>query len=219
MSNRRQSPNRARPTRVRGTPARHRAAGRRVTAKAAAARRRAQTIAFAVAAAAVLTGVVALAVVDHSSTAGYDTNPQAFALPSLGSPGKVQLASFRGHPVVVNFFASWCTQCAGELPVFDADARALKGRIDFVEVNAEETGDGRAFAQHYNLAASVTAVASDVGGSQGDGLYRALGGNGSMPMTAFYAPDGSLLTTQTGAFDSSTLAAKLQQLYRVNAPA
>jgi thiol-disulfide isomerase/thioredoxin len=167
---------------------------------------------------AILGGVIGLAVSSsHSSTAGDSTSPQAFVLPRLGAAGKVRLASYRGTPVVVNFFASWCTQCAGELPVFSQDARSLRGKVDFIEVNALETGDGLSFAQRFGLPSSVTAVASDVGGSQGDGLYQALGGSGSMPMTAFYSASGSLLTTHLGAYDATTLSGQLDQLYGINA--
>jgi len=193
---------------------------RPVRKTAAAARRRRLSVGpGAVVGAAALAAVIGLAVTRHDSTAGYDTNPKAFVLPNLGSPGKVTLTGLRGRPVVVNFFASWCTQCAAELPVFDTEARDLQGRVDFVEVNSEETGDGGAFADRFHLASSVTAVAHDVGGGQGDGLYQALGGNGSMPMTAFYGPDGSLLTTRIGAFDPASLAAAVNLLYGIMVPA
>jgi thiol-disulfide isomerase/thioredoxin len=180
-------------------------------------RRRFRNVSVVALSTAVLGGVIALAVSAGSSAAGDSTNPKAFVLPRLGAQGKVRLASYRGTPVVVNFFASWCTQCAAELPVFANDARGLRGKVDFVEVNALETGNGLAFAKRYGIPSSVTAVASDVGGSQGDGLYQALGGTGSMPMTAFYSASGKLLTTHVGAFGSSTLAAELSQLYGVHA--
>jgi thiol-disulfide isomerase/thioredoxin len=176
-------------------------------------------MAVSVAGAAVLAGVITLAVIDHGSSAGYKTTTRGWVLPRLGAPGKVSLASLHGRPVVVNFFASWCTVCASELPVFTTDARALRGEVDVVEVNTLETGSGQAFAQRYHLASSVTAVASDVGGSQGDGLYQALGGTGSMPMTAFYSPAGALLTTHVGGFTASALASELHQLYGLSVPA
>jgi len=176
-------------------------------------------MAVSVAGAVVLAGVITLAVVDHGSSAGYNTTAQRWVLPRLGASGKVSLASLHGRPVVVNFFASWCTVCASELPVFTTDARALRGEVDVVEVNALETGSGQAFAQRYHLASTVTAVASDVGGSQGDGLYQTLGGTGSMPMTAFYSPSGALLTTHVGGFTTSTLASELHQLYGLTVPA
>lgn len=162
-------------------------------------------------------GAITVAVVNRGSTAGYSTSTQAWILPRLGGPGKVSLASFRGRPVVVNFFASWCTVCASELPVFAQDAQVLRGKVDIVEVNALETGNGLGFAQRFHLLSSVTAVASDVGGSQGDGLYQALGGSGTMPMTAFYSAQGALLTTHVGGFDAATLASQLRQFYGVAA--
>jgi len=182
-------------------------------------RRRLRTMTVSIAGAVVLAGVITLAVVDHGSSAGYKTTTQGWVLPRLGAAGKVSLASLHGRPVVVNFFASWCTVCASELPVFTQDARALRGQVDVVEVNALETGNGQAFAQRYHLASSVTAVASDVGGSQGDGLYQSLGGTGSMPMTAFYSPAGALLPTHVGGFTASTLSSELHQLYGLSVPA
>lgn len=190
----------------------------RVAAREAAERhRRIRNVAVGVVGAVVLVGAITLAVVNHGSTAGDNTTTQAWILPRLGAPGKVSLASLRGRPVVVNFFASWCTVCATELPVFAQDARALRGQVDVVEVNALETGNGLGFARSYHLPSSVTAVASDVGGSQGDGLYQALGGSGTMPMTAFYSAQGALLTTHVGGFDAATLASQLRQLYGVAA--
>ncbi|MHB1487747.1 MAG: TlpA disulfide reductase family protein [Acidimicrobiales bacterium] len=218
MSNKRRPTKRAPGARARpSTSARPASApGRRAAARAAVTRRRQmRNVAAGVLGALFLGGVITLAVVGHGSTAGSDTSPGAFVLPGLGTPGKVSLASFRGRPVVVNFFASWCTVCASELPVFAQDAQALRGQVDFVEVDALETGNGLGFAQRYHLSSSVTAVARDVGGSQGNGLYQALGGNGSMPMTAFYSAQGHLLSAHIGGFDATTLASQLHQFYGI----
>ncbi|HVA42660.1 MAG TPA: TlpA disulfide reductase family protein [Acidimicrobiales bacterium] len=175
------------------------------------------TVAVGVGAVALI-AVIALAVGNRSSSRGYDTQPSAFVLPALSGPGKVALASFRGRPVVVNFFASWCTVCASELPVFAHDALALRGEVDVVEVNSLETGNGAAFARQYGLAAAVTAVAQDVGGSQGDGLYQALGGTGSMPMTAFFNAQGQLITNHIGGYNATTLAGALHHFYGLSVP-
>lgn len=35
----------------------------------------------------------------------------AFSLQSLDGTGRISLARFRGHPVIVNFWASWCADC------------------------------------------------------------------------------------------------------------
>jgi thiol-disulfide isomerase/thioredoxin len=162
--------------------------------------------------------VVAVAVVliaTANPMAGYSVSPTAWKLPALDGGPAVSLQSLRGKPVIVNFFASWCKVCAGELPVFAQDARALRGKIDVVEVNALETGNGAAFAQNYHLARSVDALLRDVGGTQGDGLYQNLGGTGSLPMTAFYDASGNLITTVVGGYNAATLSAAIQKYYQV----
>lgn len=162
----------------------------------------------------------ALAVLAFSanSLAGYNTSATAWALPALSSGPKVSLHSLRGRPVVVNFFASWCKVCAAELPVFARDAALTQNKIDFVEVNSLETGNGSAFANRFALNSVATAVLTDVGGTGNNGLYQSLGGTGSLPMTAFYDSSGNLLGTHVGGYDATTLAAALHQYYPALTP-
>ena len=71
------------------------------------------------------------------------TDELAWDLPALdesadpGGDGRVALAEFEGTPTVVNFFASWCTSCDRELPVFRDFALALEGEVDFVFAHPE----------------------------------------------------------------------------------
>lgn len=56
-----------------------------------------------------------------------------FALQTLdGQP--VTLASLRGRPVVLNFWASWCIPCLDEHPLLLQAARALGERVTFLGV-------------------------------------------------------------------------------------
>ncbi len=192
---------------------------RPVTARRSARqRRRTRQGVYAVASVAVLAVTITLAVVGRPSSAGFRTSSTDWSLPTLTGHTSVSLSSLKGRPTVVNFFASWCQVCAAELPVFAHDALALRGRVNVVEVNALETGNGATFARQFHLAHDTTAVLRDVGGAQGDGLYQSLGGSGSLPMTAYYSAAGQLITTHVGGYDGSTLAAQLQRLYGVSVP-
>jgi cytochrome c biogenesis protein CcmG/thiol:disulfide interchange protein DsbE len=132
--------------------------------------------------------------------AAISTGASDWVLPRLdGSGAAVSVADFRGHPLVVNFFASWCDPCRAELPLLAQAARDLQGQVGFVGVNSEETGDGLAMARDHGIGEWV--LAADSGGANQSGLHDALGGRG-MPITAFYDSNGRLLKVQQGAFSS-----------------
>ena len=159
-----------------------------------------------------------LAVTRASSQPGpagtVSTQKTSWQLPRLGAPGTLSLASLRGHPLVVNFFASWCTACKGELPGLADAATRLAGKVTFAGIDSEENGDGLAMARRYGIDRWPLAV--DTGGSQSSGLHDDLGAPG-MPVTAFYTADGRLLTVVPGAISEADLMTRVRDLFGVSA--
>jgi len=119
-------------------------------------------------------------------------------LPSLDGQGTIRLAALRGHPLVVNFFASWCPACAAEMPAFDRVYRDSGGKLDVVGVDEQDMpADGLDLARHVG-------VSYPLAFDRGNRLYKQLHGEG-MPITAFYRSDGSLAQVYDGALDGGLL--------------
>jgi cytochrome c biogenesis protein CcmG/thiol:disulfide interchange protein DsbE len=144
------------------------------------------------------------------------TDPAAFNLPALEGDGRVRLADFKGTPLVVNFFASWCGPCDAELPVFADAARKLKGKVRFIAVNSKELRHPAALrmAARHRLAEAGITLARDVGPA-GSLLHDALGFGRGMPLNAFYDAEGTLLDVGRGALLEGKLAASLERMYGV----
>ncbi len=63
----------------------------------------------------------------------------AFSLPALGQSGQqVALSGYRGQPLIVNFFASWCDPCQKETPLLATFYRAEKGKVALVGLDEND---------------------------------------------------------------------------------
>jgi thiol-disulfide isomerase/thioredoxin len=66
------------------------------------------------------------------------------------------LAALRGHPVIVHFWATWCTSCRKELPVLAALAHRLSASdVEFLAV-AIDTDATRADIDRYTAGLGIT---------------------------------------------------------------
>jgi cytochrome c biogenesis protein CcmG/thiol:disulfide interchange protein DsbE len=107
---------------------------------------------------------------------------------------KGRLASLRGHPVVVNQWASWCGPCRFEFPFFAAAVRRHGATVAFVGVDYMDTRDA---AQSF-LEEQPPGFPSIY---DGEGrAARAIGGGRAMPTTLFIGPDGRTRYAKLGGY-------------------
>ncbi len=122
------------------------------------------------------------------------------------------LSTYRGTPVVVNFWASWCPNCAAEMPDFERVHRAVDGRVAFLGINFS---DARGPAEELARATRVTyRLAEDPKGR----VLEAFGSLG-MPTTVFIDADGRVADIVVGQLSQTQLAGYVERHFGVTVDA
>jgi thiol-disulfide isomerase/thioredoxin len=129
-------------------------------------------------------------------------------LPRLNGEGTVSLAAYRGRPVVVNFFASWCVPCRAEMPALQAVSGQLKDKVVFLGVNHNDDRKG-------GLQLMADTGVQYPTGYDPDGRVAATYGLLGMPSTLFISPDGRLLETHAGQLTRDQLEETINRLFGV----
>ena len=118
------------------------------------------------------------------------------------------LSSLKGQPVLVNFFASWCTQCASELPFMEQSYKRHQAEgFVIVGVNGLETGDGVSFYHRYGL----TFPAVHDPGNPGK-ISLAYNVTSGLPVSVFLDKTGRVDLIQLGALTPDLLEREIQKL-------
>ena len=65
---------------------------------------------------------------------------QAFTLSELGHPAQhISLAQYAGHPLILNFFASWCEPCQQETPLIARFYRSHRHSVIIIGIDVNDT--------------------------------------------------------------------------------
>lgn len=127
-------------------------------------------------------------------------------LARLDGSGTNRLADWRGTPLVVNLFASWCPSCLAEMPTFERASHDYAGRVVIVGVDSQDSPeDGLRLARQLGITYPLLADTSHAE------LYKSLQGQG-MPVTAFIGRDGTLQRVYSGPLDEKLLRQQIDQL-------
>jgi thiol-disulfide isomerase/thioredoxin len=118
-----------------------------------------------------------------------------------GAP--IKMASWRGRPLLLNFWATWCAPCVVEMPLLDRFAREQPPRgWQVLALAVDQPDPVRRFIAERNLRLP-TALA----GAIGLDLSRHLGnGGGGLPFTVAFDSTGAAIQRRLGAVSADLLA-------------
>ena len=115
------------------------------------------------------------------------------------------IAAQKGHPVLVNIWASWCDPCIAEAPDLIAAHQKYGDTVRFIGVDAQDDRSGATtfIDQHKVSYPSVFDPSNAIAVSYG--LF-------SPPDTLFFDANGNLVKTIPGQISSEDLDANLQAI-------
>lgn len=117
----------------------------------------------------------------------------------------INLQSFQGKPLVINYWATWCPPCRKEMPVLEA-AQKENASVTFLFVNqGEDPMTAKRFFTSQGLALK------NVFYDPASQLSRASGAAG-LPTTLFFDERGKLVDSHMGELSNASLAHYLQIL-------
>jgi len=115
-----------------------------------------------------------------------------------------QLNEFRGRPVVLNFWASWCPACISEMPAFGEVHRRLGDQVEFVGVNMQEVDVAAA-----NGLVDQTGVDYRLAHDPSGAIFSRFGGI-AMPTTVFISAAGAVEQVHAGVLFEEDLTAIIE---------
>ena len=118
----------------------------------------------------------------------------------------VRLSDFRGTPIVLNFFASWCVPCLAEMPLIqDAHLKAEEAGYMVLGVAVQDSrGALRSLSESMGLSFPMV-----LDGDNSVGIaYHVVG----PPSTFFIDEDGKIISVVSGQIEEETLEQELAKL-------
>jgi thiol-disulfide isomerase/thioredoxin len=119
------------------------------------------------------------------------------------SGARLSMADFKGKPLLVNFWATWCPPCVEELPLIDRFWHENKANgFQVLALAIDQPSAVKKFLQRQPLGFSV-----GLAGLGGTELAKSLGNAaGGLPFSVFFNADGSIWQQKLGQLTPEDLA-------------
>ncbi len=126
-----------------------------------------------------------------------------FTLPDLNGT-QVSLAQFRGRPLVINFWATWCPPCRDEIPRLIEVYQREKDGVAFVAISDEPANVVGPFVTKSSI--------PYVNLLDGDGRVSSAYGIKALPTTLFIDRDGEIKVYYTGEMSARIIEEGLRRI-------
>ena len=141
-------------------------------------------------------------------------------IPSAGNPslsfvlkdmdGKdVNLADFKGRPILINFWATWCPPCKAEIPWFIEFADKYRDKnLAVIGISVDDSPeDIRTFAEEYKVNYPMLV------GLGHDELRQAYDASAIIPVSWLIKPDGTVFAKAAGIHSKDWFEDKIKALF------
>jgi thiol-disulfide isomerase/thioredoxin len=120
-----------------------------------------------------------------------------------------KLAEYRGRPVVLNFWATWCVPCAAEMPLLNEMQNRYKSRVMFLAASIDDDDmkpEVKAFIKKHQAEALTVMMGATIDSLQEFGLKQV------MPGTVFIDAEGNIVDRVSGKLQRADFIARLKKL-------
>jgi cytochrome c biogenesis protein CcmG/thiol:disulfide interchange protein DsbE len=120
-----------------------------------------------------------------------------------------KLEDFRGKPVVLNFWATWCVPCATEMPLLSEMQNRYQGKVVFIAASIDDD-DMKPAVEAFIKKHKGDALTVMMGATL-DSLHD-FGVEQVMPGTIFIDAEGNIVDRVSGALKRTDLGQRLRKL-------
>jgi len=127
---------------------------------------------------------------------------------SIGSTDKIAISQFKGKPVILNFWATWCVPCQDEAPFLKTEVPKLQAQgIQFISINAAAEGPGAIDAFNKKYGITFSGVQDTVTGTTAVAY-----GVATIPVTVFINREGIIKAMWNVQLDAASMKMELSKI-------
>lgn len=120
---------------------------------------------------------------------------------------QVRLSNFKGKPVLINFWATWCPPCRAEMPEIEAAYRKYKEKYGLVVLGIDAREDNSSVKKYVEDGGYSWDMPMDY-----EGTVIANYGVAAFPTSFFVDRQGYIRATQIGGMDKKGLEDRLTKI-------